>query len=391
MTLISGFATLWTEEDNKKGFSQMKHIVVIGGGILGSSTSFHLANQGMAVTQIDENHLGKATDAAAGIVCPWLSKRRNQAWYQLVKAGAAYYPELIQKLANNGQHHTGYKRSGALWLHDDSRSLTDALERVKTKRLDAPEIGELALLNSEQVQEQFPPLAKRFGAVHVGGAARVDGRALNHSLQEAAKNHGAKHIKGKATLLRSQTNALTVCANDKPISCDGIVIAAGAWAKELLEPIGLKIEVKEQKAQIVHLQTNADTSNWPVIIPPGNQYLLAFEGGKIVAGATHEDDTNFNSAVTAGGMHDIFNKLLDIAPGLSEAEWTETRVGFRPVVPHFLPVFGELPNFQNVWFANGLGSSGLTTGPYIGALLANLISGQSSPFNRTSYDVSSIM
>ncbi|GAF19706.1 LOW QUALITY PROTEIN: D-amino acid dehydrogenase small subunit [Bacillus sp. JCM 19046] len=369
----------------------MKQIVIIGGGILGSSTAFHLSQQGHAVTVIDENHRGKATHAAAGIICPWVSKRRNQAWYQLVKAGAAYYPQLMKNLQMMNQTNSGYKKTGALWLHDREDNLMDTYGRAQQKRLDAPEMGRVSLLSPKEVQSHIPALAERFSGVFIEGGARVDGMALNRSLQQAAEQHGAVFLKGRADLRRTASDQLQVIYNEEVIPSDELVVTNGAWAKALGDSIHLTIQVAEQKAQIVHLQTNHDTANWPVIMPPGPQYLLAFENGKIVAVSTHEDNTQFNPAVTAGGMNEIFSGLLDYAPGLSEAEWIETRVGFRPVVPHYLPVFGALPEFRNVWLANGLGSSGLTTGPYIGYLLSELIQNRQHVDNNTLYPVSSII
>ena len=72
-------------------------IVVIGAGIVGASAAYHLAKAGADVTVIDRFDRGQATDAAAGIVCPWLSQRRNKAWYELVKGGARHYPQLIKQ------------------------------------------------------------------------------------------------------------------------------------------------------------------------------------------------------------------------------------------------------------------------------------------------------
>ncbi|SDE59016.1 FAD dependent oxidoreductase [Fontibacillus panacisegetis] len=63
----------------------MKKIIVIGAGILGASTAYHLAKMGADVLIIDRKDKGQASDAAAGIICPWLSQRRNQAWYRLAK------------------------------------------------------------------------------------------------------------------------------------------------------------------------------------------------------------------------------------------------------------------------------------------------------------------
>lgn len=63
----------------------MKSYIIVGAGILGASTAYYLAKSGACVTVIDRKEPGQATDAAAGIVCPWLSQRRNQDWYQLAK------------------------------------------------------------------------------------------------------------------------------------------------------------------------------------------------------------------------------------------------------------------------------------------------------------------
>lgn len=60
----------------------MKKVIVVGSGILGASTAYQLAKHGAEVIIIDRKDIGQATDAAAGIICPWLSQRRNQDWYQ---------------------------------------------------------------------------------------------------------------------------------------------------------------------------------------------------------------------------------------------------------------------------------------------------------------------
>lgn len=89
--------------------------------------------------------------------------------------------------------------------------------------------------------------------------------------------------------------------NGEPFTADKIIVTAGVWARELLEPIGLNFQVSAQKAQIAHLHVpDADTSEWSVVQPPTNHYLLSFEDGKVVVGATHEDEHPFNTNVTAG-------------------------------------------------------------------------------------------
>ncbi len=122
-------------------------------------------------------------------------------------------------------------------------------------------------------------------------------------------------------------------------------------------------------------------------MPPNDQYILAFEDGRIVAGATHENEAELDDLrVTAGGLHEIFSKALAVAPGLELSELLEARVGFRPFTPGFLPVIGSLPNICGLLVANGLGASGLTSGPYLGAELARLALGEEPELDIALYD-----
>ena len=366
----------------------MSSFIIIGAGILGASTAYHLATAGFKVILIDRKDLGQATDAAAGIVCPWLSQRRNKVWYRLVKNGAAYYPQLIKQLEDDGETETGYRRVGAISLHTDIKKLEKLMELAIIRRESAPEIGEITRLSPEKTKALFPPLSEEHASIHISGAARVNGRALRDSLINATKKHSGQLITGNASLMYEGNKVTGVKVNDKVIRAEKVIVTAGVWAQQLLKPLGINFLVTPQKAQIVHLEIQGtDTSEWPVVIPPNDQYLLAFENGRIVVGATHENDVGLDYRVTAGGLHEIFHKALSIAPGLATGTVLETRVGFRPYTPGFLPVFGALPGFEGILVGNGLGASGLTSGPYLGSQLAKLAAGEATSLNPADYDV----
>jgi len=131
---------------------------------------------------------------------------------------------------------------------------------------------------------------------------------------------------------------------------------------------------------------------WPVIMPPTDQYLLAFDQQRIVIGATHENDiADYDTRITAGGMQEILNKGITLAPELAESMFLEVRVGFRPFTADFLPVFGVVPGWDNLLTGNGLGASGLTAGPFIGSQLAKLALGMELEINMSDYDVCKAM
>ncbi|UOY90607.1 NAD(P)/FAD-dependent oxidoreductase [Bacillus glycinifermentans] len=366
----------------------MKKLIVVGAGILGATAAYHLAKEGADVTLIDRRDQGRATDAAAGIVCPWLSQRRNQAWYKLAKGGAKYYAYLIQQLKDDGETDTGYKRTGAISLHTDERKLEQMVERAHKRRQDAPEIGEITRLTPDETKRLFPPLAEGYGSVHISGAARVNGKALRRSLVSAAKKHGAAVIDGHAELLYEKGRVTGVKTGERKLFADQVLVTGGAWANELLKPLGVNFLVTYQKAQIVHLRLSGfDTGSWPVVMPPSDQYILSFEDGRVVAGATHENDPELGDCrVTAGGLHEIFAKALSVAPGLEHGEMLEARVGFRPFTPGFLPVIGSLPGVEGLLVANGLGASGLTSGPFLGSELAKLALEEQVEIDISLYD-----
>jgi D-amino-acid dehydrogenase len=366
----------------------MERVIVIGSGILGASAAFHLAAEGIKVILVDREDSGQATNAAAGIICPWISQRRNKAWYELVKHGARYYPELVEKLSSYGITRTGYRKVGALSLHRDEQKLAQMAERALKRREDAPEIGEVSILSHEETKKWFPLVAEGFGAVLVTGGARVDGRLIRDALIEAAVQLGTELVGGQASLVCENHCIRGVAVDGERLEADQVLVTTGAWAREVLEPVGVKFQVSGQKAQILHLELpGIDTSEWPVVMPPNNQYLLSFEDGRVVVGSTHEDNKEFDTRVTAGGLNEIIGKALEVFPGLEDATVLETRVGFRPFTPDFLPVIGSVPGLQGVLVANGLGASGLTSGPFLGAELAKLALGEETVLDVSRYSV----
>ncbi|RYG72025.1 FAD-binding oxidoreductase [Lentibacillus lipolyticus] len=365
----------------------MKKYIVIGAGILGASTAYKLAKAGADVTIIDKPHTGQATDAAAGIICPWLSQRRNKAWYQLAKGGARMYQSLIDELAADGETDTGYAQTGAISIHTNQEKLAAMKERALKRCDDAPEIGEITLLDPTETKAMFPHLRDGYGAVHVSGGARVNGRAIRNALVRGAQIHGANKITGEAQLTQSGSTVTGVIVNDERIEADQVIAACGVWMSELLKPLDIQLHVTPLKAQILHLQTpDMDTSSWPVVMPPNDQFMLTWDD-RILVGATHEHDAGFDSRVTAGGVNEILSKALEVAPGLTNSTVLEARVGFRPHTPGFLPVIGPAPGVDGLLIGNGLGSSGLTTGPYVGQQLASLALGEETDINPSDYDV----
>jgi D-amino-acid dehydrogenase len=349
-------------------------IVVVGAGVLGASTAYHLAREGADVAVVDQAHEGRATAAGAGILCPWASHVDDPAFYELYAAGARYYSDLVPALSELGETDLGFRRVGALIVSTDPTELKSAESLLRDRRMEAPEIGDVDRLFPREVKALFPPLHADLAGIHVAGGARVDGRRLAASLLRAAEHHGATVARGFVELISRGDRVPSVRLDDREIVADAVVITAGAWSPALLRPLGINLPIQPQRGQIIHLHLpGQETNSWPVVLPPGSHYLLAFDDSRVVAGATRESGAGFDYRVTAAGQAEVLSEALRIAPGLGAATLVETRVGFRPVSLDGWPLLGQVRNVEGLVIGNGLGAAGLTIGPLAGRLLADVV------------------
>lgn len=367
-------------------------VIVVGTGVLGASTAFHLARAGADVVAIDAARDGRATAAGAGIICPWVSGVEDAAFQALYAGGGRYYIDLIPALAELGEIDLGFRRSGALVVSGDAAELGFVERFARQRQVDAPEMGAVTRLAPREARALFPPLREDFGAVHVAGGARVDGRLLTAGLLAAARRLGAVVRTGEATLRAMGEHVVGVTVAGETIDADTVVVTAGVWAPELLHRVGVALPIAPQRGQIVHLRlAGQDTRAWPVVLPPGSHYLLAFDDGRVVAGATRENGAGFACRVTASGQAEVLTQALAVAPGLAGAELIETRVGLRPAGPGVRPLLGPVRGVTGLLVGNGLGAAGLTIGPLAGRLLADVAMGRQTEVDLAPFDPVRVM
>lgn len=362
-------------------------VIVIGAGVLGASTAWHLARAGAEVLVFDQAHAGRATAAGAGIVCPWVADAGDRTFYQLYVAGGRYYETLVALLEEDGETDLGFRRSGALIVSDDADDLAAYAGVLRNRRTETPEMGQVEQLSARDTRAAFPLLREELAGVLVTGGARVDGRRLTAALVRAAQRRGAVVRQANATIDFDGDTVIGVRVDGQRIGADMVVVAAGVWAPPLLAGLGVSLPVVPQRGQIMHFRLpGQDTSRWPVILPPGSHYLLAFEDQRIVAGATREDDAGLDDRVTADGQAEVLFHALRIAPGLGSATVLETRVGFRPTAADGRPLLGHALGLAGLLIGNGLGAAGLTIGPFAGQLLARLALGQPAQMELRPFD-----
>ena len=359
----------------------MKKIGIIGAGIVGSTAAYYLTKNKQQVTVFDDG-VGQATAAAAGIISPWLSQRRNKEWYFLAKEGARFYEDLIADLETHSSTQKVYQKTGTV-LYKKNEALLKKLENLAIERKQAaPEIGNIHTLSTSDIQALIPDIRLDSPALFISGGAKVDGAGLTELLLAEVTRKQNTVIKEKITKIEPVGNQWLVYDHQEVHTFDFLILACGAWLGDLLRPLNFHVDIRGQKGQLIEVQTKADTTNAPVIMPVGEIDVIPFDEGKILIGATHENEEEYDLTPNKEKLNQLKIDGEEILSNLMDAQITGHRVGTRAYTSDFSPFFGEIETLSNLLVASGLGSSGLTTGPVIGKTLADWTLDVDTPFEN---------
>ncbi|HEY5014996.1 MAG TPA: FAD-dependent oxidoreductase, partial [Acidimicrobiia bacterium] len=260
----------------------MLDLIVVGGGVVGAAAAYRSVGRGARTLLVDRHHEGRATDAGAGILSPETEIRDGSPRQTMIDATPAFYAELIDALARDGEHDTGFVRCGKLVIaRDEHESLMlDGYLRLlldPTRPGAVPEPGTIGEVTPAEARARFPVLgevAKAFVSKH---AARVDGRMLTAALLRAAEHHGLERESFEVEALTLDGMHVTGISGDsRAFAARSVLIAGGAWSPALAARLGVDLPVVPQRGQIAHLRLDGlDTEAWPVLAPLHDHYMVA--------------------------------------------------------------------------------------------------------------------
>lgn len=350
-------------------------VAVIGAGIVGASASYYLSQENNIELTVFDEGIGQGTKASAGIISPWLSRRRNKKWYRMVRDAAAFYPVFLSNVMSGEQiPRSVYNQVGTLLFKSKPEYLDEMLEIGMKRREDAPEIGELSILSPDEIREKCPIYDGEESAVWAAGGARVDGQQLVNLLLDKVTRNGAKLVQERAELNVNENGVYKVTSDSFSDTFDKVVLANAAWLGQSLEPLGYEVDVTPQKGQLAELKIPYSSNNWPVVMPEGESDIIPFDDGKIVVGATHEDDMKFDLELDKSLVHSMVESAQSVFSGkLTTDSISSYRTGTRAYTSDYAPFFGFVPGLEGIVVASGLGSTGLTAGPLVGKILFELI------------------
>ena len=359
-------------------------VLVIGGGIHGLSTAFHLARRGVKVTVLEAEYCGRhASGVNAGGV---RTLGRHTPEIPLALSSRDLWHELKHVLGDDG----GFVPSGQLKLAENPAELEECRQRVE--QLQALGFSHEVLIDQQQVFEIIPTVAR-----HVVGGIWVkdDGYAVPYktvtAFRLAAEKLGVQvHENCAAQRIEQIGSQWKVTTAKAVFSAEHLVVTAGAWAGELAAQVGEAVPVHPEGLMLMVTHRVAPFCA-PVLGATGRSLSFKqFANGTVVIGGKLIGALDFparHGEVDMTRLGTSARTVTDLFPHLKHLGVNRVWAGVEAFTADDLPVIGASCKASNLSYSFGFCGSGFQMGPGTGRRLAQQILGEPSDLSLDAFAI----
>ena len=366
------------------GNRKTSEVVIVGAGVIGLSIARALALRGLRdIIVIERSSPGsESSSAAAGMLAPQAEANSRDDFFELAITSRDLYQSFAASVKEESGIDIELDTTGTLYLALTEKDEQECLTRfgwqqnagLKVEKLDSRTARNIEPSISESVR-----LALRFPQ-----DVQVENRRLVTALAESCIRSGLRILTGTSVeRINHQHGAITgVETSVGTISCDHVVLAAGAWTSSLTSADKAlpDIRIEPVRGQMACLETTSRLTRHVIYSPRG--YIVPRMDGRLLAGSTTES-VGYDKRVTGEGLHRILSHAFEISPAVSSLPLTESWAGLRPRASDGLPVLGPCAEIDGLFYATGHYRNGILLAPITGELTADAIVDRSvSPLIR---------
>ncbi len=398
--------------------------IVIGAGMVGTSTAWHLQNNGSKVLLLDRKLPGLETSYGnAGLIqreaihthpfprqltemvrvlpnqgtdiryripailryhqallqywkfsTPASVKQIESEWQTLIAHCTSEHQVMI---AASGADEL-ITRDGWLQLHRSADTLKTAVETAIADRAQGVE-HEVLSIDALKALEPNANFEGFVGAIHwlnswqvSNPSALVKAYAKSfEALQGTILESDVKQILPESTDTGKAGKGWQVVTDKDSYQCDNLVIAAGPWSNELIKPLGYNLPLFPMRGYHQHFKISDKNTIHHSMFDMDKGFVMGpmQQGIRITTGA---EMTTMDAPKNFGQLKTVLKLAKKILP-LDDAVETEAWAGSRPCMPDMKPVIGAAGKHDNLWFAFGHSHQGFTLGPITGRLIEEMI------------------
>ena len=362
-------------------------IVVIGGGVMGASAAFHLAEAGVSDVLLLESGdiAGGSTTKSAGGVRAQFSDRVN------IELGARSLL-AFERFGQRPGAEIDLKQVGYLFLHTDPAGLAAAEQAVALQNsMGIP----TALLTADEAWRLSPGVVTDdvLGATFHARDGFCTPEAVVQGYVRGARAMGAQVRAGTAvTGVETSGGEITGVRTDAgTVRTSAVICAAGAWSRGLAAMAGVDLPVEPLKRQIVVSEPlGADLldrfhSTMPMTIDAASTFYFHREGPGLLMGMSYQDEKpGFHDAFTDDWLPELLEAMERRAPDLLDVGIAHRWAGYYEVTPDHNAVIGESVDVSRFLYATGFSGHGFLQGPAVGEVLRDLWLGREPVVDVTS-------
>ncbi len=364
-------------------------IIVIGGGVIGTSIAYNLSKEGKKVTLIEkDDHARGASGSSDQLVL--MQSKKPGVHLALALESLKMYKTLEEELGEP----IHFRQLGGLILienEDEMKLMEEFVERQRKTGLD------VSIISLEEINKLQEGIAQDIiGATYSPMDAEVDPIALNVAFAKAAKREGAEILLGTEVtdILVEDGRVIGVETDNGSYHAPVVINAAGVWAPLLAQKVGFDTPIKPRRGQICITDEVDYFVHMPVL---SAKYIMAKHNpdllkdapevvsrlgiglalsqspkGNIMFGATREF-VGYDKGVTYEGISEVVKNAARYFPKLKDMSIIRTMGGMRPFTPDGLPLIGWTEGIEGFFMAAGHEGDGIALAPVTGRVVSDII------------------
>jgi sarcosine oxidase subunit beta len=360
--------------------SETADVVIIGGGIVGSSIAYHLAEAGcsnvLVIERGAEQGLGSTGRATGGV--------RAQFYTSINIQMSLYSIEFFSHFEEATGRKSGYQPNGYLFIATNERHL-DYLNHAR-ERQRAAGLNNVRLVSPAEIALMVPQL--RTDDVLGGSFCPTDGLieplSVMRGFMERAGERGVRlWLETDVTGIQVERGAVSgVRTTRGHIATRVVVNAAGAWAAEVARLAGVLIPVVPLRRQLVAARlANELPARLPMVIDMADGFhfrrvaLADRAPGVLMAWHDPLETPGFKTEFEPEFVEKVLARAASRAPALALGRVDERRcrAGLYEMTPDHHAIIGAAPNVRGLFLANGFSGHGVMHSPATGRIISDLI------------------
>ena len=369
-------------------------VIIIGGGIAGTSAAFHLAEHGREVVLLERGDIAsEASGVNAGGVGAygWGNVPGLEAFLTMGSL------QIFKRMQLELGYDLEFRASGTLQVIQTDRQYEFARDQVLAMKAQGFTVDLLTIEEARAIEPGLNPELK--GAMHLPLRGQADPQKTTRAFAAAAESRGAHVLTGRPVtgLAHNSGGGFTVDCPGESWTARRLVIAAGAWCGPLGRMLGLDIPIVPVRGQmwateplpprVFHTlssfespmdwrNTPRGTDTPPELTHHGERRITRHlygrqnRDGEIVFGGDRQM-AGYDYTVDAAGVESNFGHVSEVLPFVSGHPIARTWAGLMPFSLDGRPIIGGIPQLDGLYIVSGLASSGFGRGPMAGKLIAD--------------------